>query len=294
MTSDPIRYRSSEEDSARWIGFPFRDGDIVISSRSKHGTTWMQMICALLVYQTPELPGRLVDISPWLDWLGTPRDEVVERLQAQTQRRIIKTHTPLDGLPLDQRATFVVVARHPLDAAVSLYHQGTNLDLDRIHELIPDGGAPTGGDRPALIEWLHAWVEWDGPPAEQLDSLPGVMWHLSDAWDRRDAENVVLVHYDDLAGDLEREMRRLDAVLDFDVGDQNLPQLAAAATFEAMRARSELLAPDVNGVLKDGAAFFRRGSSGEGGEILSAADLIRYEARARDLAPDDLLAWLHR
>ena len=166
MTSDPIRYRSGEEDSARWLGFPFRDGDIVISSRSKHGTTWMQMICALLVYQTPELPGRLADISPWVDWLGTPRDEVVERLEAQTQRRIIKTHTPLDGLPLDQRVTFVVVARHPLDAAVSLYHQGNNLDRDRIRELIAGAEAPTVGDRPALVEWLRSWIEWDGPPGE--------------------------------------------------------------------------------------------------------------------------------
>ena len=135
---DLVRYRSGDEDSGRWLGFPFRDGDIVISSRSKHGTTWMQMICALLVHRTPELPRPLADISPWLDWLGTPRDEVVEDLQAQTHRRIIKTHTPLDGLPLDRRATFVVVARHPLDAAISLYHQGDNLDHERIRELIPD------------------------------------------------------------------------------------------------------------------------------------------------------------
>ena len=45
----PQRYESDDEDSARWIGFPFRAGDIVISTRSKSGTTWMQMICALLV-----------------------------------------------------------------------------------------------------------------------------------------------------------------------------------------------------------------------------------------------------
>src|SRR6185312_9434062 len=30
VTSLPVRYRSEEEDSARWIGFPFREGDIVI------------------------------------------------------------------------------------------------------------------------------------------------------------------------------------------------------------------------------------------------------------------------
>ena len=54
--SSPVRYRSEEEDSGRWLGFPFRSGDIVISTRSKSGTTWVQMICALLVFQTPDLP----------------------------------------------------------------------------------------------------------------------------------------------------------------------------------------------------------------------------------------------
>jgi hypothetical protein len=41
-----VASQSPDEDSARWLGFPFRDGDIVISTRSKTGTTWVQMICA--------------------------------------------------------------------------------------------------------------------------------------------------------------------------------------------------------------------------------------------------------
>ncbi|MBA3960014.1 MAG: sulfotransferase domain-containing protein, partial [Chloroflexi bacterium] len=92
--SDPTRYRSEDEDSARWLDFPFREGDIVISTRSKSGTTWMQMICALLILRTPDLPAPLAESSPWLDWLIVPRDEVYARLAAQEHRRFIKTHTP--------------------------------------------------------------------------------------------------------------------------------------------------------------------------------------------------------
>src|SRR5437016_2584439 len=114
------RYVSDEEDSGRWEGFPFRDGDIVVSTRSRSGTTWMQMICALLVFGTPELPERLGRLSPWFDHLVEPRDEVLARLHAQQHRRVIKTHTPLDGIPLDPRAGYIVVGRHPLDMAVSL------------------------------------------------------------------------------------------------------------------------------------------------------------------------------
>jgi hypothetical protein len=35
------------------------------------------------------------------------------------------------------------------------------------------------------------------------------MWHYSDAWSRRDEDNIVPVHYDDLATDLDGQMRRL-------------------------------------------------------------------------------------
>jgi len=135
MTREPVRYRSGDEDSARWLDFKFRDDDIVISTRSKSGTTWMQMICALLVFQTPDIPRSLPELSPWLDWLILPKDELFADLEAQTHRRFIKTHTQLDGLPHNSRASFIIVARHPLDAAASLYHQSHNIDRERIAEL---------------------------------------------------------------------------------------------------------------------------------------------------------------
>jgi hypothetical protein len=291
----PVRYRSPDEDSGRWLDFPFRAGDIVISTRSKSGTTWVQMICALLVLQTPDLPSPLATLSPWLDWLGEPLGDVVARLEAQPHRRFVKTHTPLDGLPLDDRATHLVVARHPLDMAVSLHHQGANLDRRRIAALTGQAAGPGGSaPRAPVRDWLRAWIEEDGPPAERLDSLPGVLWHVSDAWARRHEPNVVLVHYDDLLADLEAQMRRLAEVLAIDVPASRWPALVHAARFEQMRARADLLAPDAGGVLKDRAAFFRRGTSGAGRALLSPAELDRYAARAAQLAPADVLSWLHR
>jgi aryl sulfotransferase len=296
VSAAPVRYRSDDEDSARWLGFPFRQGDIVVSTRSRSGTTWMQMICALLVFQTDDLPAPLGKLSPWLDRLGVPRDELFARLAAQTHRRFIKTHTPLDGLSLDPGVTYVVVGRHPLDMAVSLYHHGNNLNRARLHQ-------PTGGNqpeveerdavpRPGLVEWLRSWIAWDGSPAERLDSLPGVMWHLSDAWARRREGNVALVHYDDLLEDREGEMRRLADRLHLVVAEDRWPGLVHAAGFQSMRAQADRLI--TGSVVKDRAEFFRRGSSGAGAEALSADDIATYQERARRLAPSDLLAWLHR
>ncbi|WBB70682.1 sulfotransferase domain-containing protein [Micromonospora sp. WMMD812] len=295
MPNAPYRYRSDDEDSARWRGFPFRAGDIVISTRSKSGTTWMQMICALLVLGTPELPAPLPALSPWLDWLVEPREEVFRRLAAQPHRRFVKTHTPLDGIPLDPRVSYVVVARHPLDMAVSLYHQARNLDRDRMRELTgrPAPQQPSAPPLP-VDRWLARWVGREVDPRTELDALPGVMWHLRDAWARRHDPNVVLVHYADLSADLAGEMRRLADRLGLAVPEERWPALVEAATFRRMRQRAERLAPDPAGVLKDRQAFFRAGRSGQGWELLDEAGRARYDARVAGLAPPDLLAWLHR
>jgi len=125
---DRVPYTSEDDDSTRWAEFVFRDGDIVISTRSKSGTTWIQMICALVVFQTPDLPAPLSELS-----------------------------------------------RHPLDAAVSGYHQGANIDRERLRSLT--GGPPPTGSvapRPPLREWLLAWVDKDVTPQQELDSLPGM------------------------------------------------------------------------------------------------------------------------
>jgi len=295
VTAPERRYLSSDEDSGRWASFPFRDGDIVISTRSKHGTTWMQMICALLVFGTPELPEPLGELSPWLDRLTAPEDELFARLAAQSHRRLIKTHTPLDGIAIDPRATYIVVARDPLDAAVSLYHQGGNIDREVLRRLVgrPEETTPPA-PRPGLHDWLVEWSEADPTPDESLDSLPGVMWHLADAWSRRSRPNVLLVRYRDLELDLGGEMRRLAVRLGIEVGDAAWPELVEAASFERMSARAEALLPGPAGVLKDAGAFFRRGRSGAGSEVLTAAELARYEDRLRLMAPADLLAWLGR
>jgi hypothetical protein len=293
VVSQPVRYVSADEDSARWTGFPFRDGDIVISTRSKTGTTWVQMICALLIFQVPSLPGPIGRYSPWLDRVIYPREEVYARLAGQEHRRFIKTHTPLDGIPLDPRATYIVTARHPLDMAVSLYHQIANIDhsWQRQRDGQPAPAEPEPPHTP-LRDWLLDWISHDADPRQDMDSLPGVMWHLSDAWTRRDQPNMLLIRYEDLHADLDGQMRWLADRLGISVPASAWPALVQAATFKHMQANAEQVV-GVSRILKDSTAFFRRGTPGAGREILTSPELARYHARAAQLAPPDLLSWLH-
>lgn len=271
--------------AARWRGFEYRPGDIVVSTPAKSGTTWMQMICALLIFRTPDLPVPLRHMSPWLDDMARPRDEVFGLLAEQPHRRVIKTHTPLSDIPADPRVTYIVVARHPLDSAISLYHQGGNIDRTRNTE-----GSDV--DRLPPREWLLQWIEESPARQEEPTSLPGVMWHLSDAWIRRTDSGVILTHYEDLSADLRGEMARLAERLGIDVPDAALDDLAAAAGFDRMRADADRLQP--LGTARSTTAFFRRGGSGSGVRLLADDELRRYRDRASALAPADLLDWLHR
>lgn len=269
----------------RWGAFPFRPGDIVISAPGECGTTWMQMICALLVFQTPELPAPLDELSPWLDDPVGIRHEVFERYAAQRNRRFIRTHSSLADVPAVPQVTYVVVGRHPLDAAVSSYYQRKRLDQA--------SGSADRSPGDAAREWLLEWIAEEPASPTRPSDLDGMLRRIADAWARREEPNVVLTHYEDLSADLEGQMRFLADRLGITVAEVLWPGLVKAATFEQMRAAADRIEPFA-GLLEDTASFFRRGVSGSGAELLTTAELADYHARvARNLDPD-VLAWLHR
>jgi aryl sulfotransferase len=267
----------------RWVSFPFRPDDIVISAPGKSGTTWMQMICALLVFQTPDLPAPLNELSPWLDDPTGIRHEVLERYAAQRNRRFIKTHSSLADIPAVPQVTYIVVGRNPLDAAVSSYHQRKRI-------------ARVSGDRSltdSAREWLLEWIAEEPASPAQLSDLGGILRRIADAWARRDEPNVVLTHYEDLSADLEGQMRLLAERLGITVAEALWPGLVKAATFERMRAAADRIEP-FGGLLEDSASFFRRGVSGAGAELLTTAELADYHARVARVLEPDVLAWLYR
>ncbi len=223
-------------DSARWEGFEHRSGDIVISTPPKCGTTWTQMLCALLIFDGPRFPAPLGEVSPWLDSLTRPVEEVRAIYAAQRHRRFIKTHTPLHGLPLRDDVTYVVVDRDPRDVAISMEHHLANMDFGRFlvlrartvgAEEAPPSLAPASD---APTERFLAFVEGgEGGPVTNLEK---VLHHLDTAWQRRDAHNVALFHFADYRVDLPGEMLRLARVLGVRLDPARAAGLAAEAGLE--------------------------------------------------------------
>jgi hypothetical protein len=302
-----VRYLTEFHDSARWDGFALRPDDIIVSTPPKCGTTWTQMICALLVHQTPELPQPLAELSPWFEMLTRPRDEVVRDLDAQPFRRVIKSHTPLDGLPWSNSVTYVAVGRDPRDVAISMDHHDQNFDDDAFAaarrrtlglgvfgaaDAADDDASEPESEDPKERFWR--WVDDDRPPQQVGSTLRRTLAHFATFWDARARSNLVLLHYADLCADLDGSMRTLSAQLGIAIDEAIWTPLVRAATFDDMRAHAQRLAPNTDtGLFRDPAEFFHSGTNGQWRALLDDDDLRRYDARVRELASAELAAWAH-
>jgi hypothetical protein len=300
-----VHYRTMIADSSRWLDFERRAGDIVVATPPKCGTTWTQMICSLLVHQTPELPAPLGELSPWLDMLTRSPQETYTILGAQQHRRCIKTHTPFDGLPYDERVTYLCVGRDPRDVALSMANHRANFDftamisareaavgLDDIADQLEE---PLPEQPPTVIDQIWTWVDLVPESGSSGSSLRALAHHIETFWAVRDLPNVHFVHYDDLRTDLAGQMRRLADLLGITVDASRWPALVEAATFESMRAAADRVAPDVGHALwHSNADFFRTGTSGQWHAVLDDEGRRRYEATARAIMAPDVYDWLHR
>src|SRR5438270_8250916 len=90
-------------DSTVWNDFKFRDDDIIISTYAKSGTTWMQQIIAQMLFGG-DTEMEVHAMSPWIDLRIPPKDVKLPAVEAQTHRRFIKTHLPVDALVYSSKA----------------------------------------------------------------------------------------------------------------------------------------------------------------------------------------------
>ena len=301
MADDRRRYRDYLADSERWDHIDLRPGDVIVSTPAKCGTTWTQTIAAMLVLGTTELPAPLATLSPWVDMQVRTVDELRSMLESQDHRRVLKTHTPLDGLKDDPQVTVLAVFRHPLDVALSDLDHARNM-TDRVHELrwaaVGDKDLEGLESRPPRpedpAEHLRAFI--DGPlrhTGQGPYSLADIAHQLTMAWDRRTRPNVHLVHYDDLWNDLDGEMHRIARALDVDPAGLPWRDLVEAATLDAMRRRAGDRAPEGgHGFWLDDAAFFRQGGRRGWADLLSPSEVEAFDARTVELAGPDAAAWL--
>ena len=280
-------------DSARWERFELRPDDVIITTPSKCGTTWMQTIVGILLHQRVDLP-PIGTISPWLDMQVRAEEEVFGVFDAQTGRRFIKTHTPLDGLPFSPTVTYLAVIRHPLDVALSHLDHMANMRRDRAKEMReavagpyePPAQSEDAPEEPA--EFLRWFIDnHEQPTGSGPNGLEDYCQQVRTYWEARDRQNVHLFHYADMWNDLDAEMRRVAAALGVPIDVARWPTFVRAATLKSMRARASESAPEAHlGLWQSAEGFFRSGGTRDWAALLTQQELDHFHRRLRELAGD--------
>lgn len=298
MAQELRRYQSLISDSARWLLFEPRLGDVIISTAPKCGTTLSQMLCALVLFDSSQFPGRMDDLSPWLDQRTRGDDEVLAELEAQTHRRFIKTHTPLDGVPEWTDVTYVTVGRDPRDVFVSWEHHVANLNRENMFTAI-DGAVgfetvlPFIGESPDTIEERYdLWLVNESPTVPM--SLAFVAAHLEAAWQRRNRPNVEMLRFDEITSDRAAAMTRLATTFGVERSSDRIRELAEAASIDRMRDRADDLAPNTKEIFQDSTRFFRSGGRGDWQSFVTPEQEAVYWQRIDELMSPELRSWLHR
>jgi len=301
LVNAPTRkFRTFVMDASRWGAFHPRPGDVIVATYPKCGTTWTQRIVSLLIHQSPE-PRDIMGESPWIDsTLFGPVEPMVATLEAQRLRRSVKSHLPLDALPVFEGAKVIHTVRDGRDACISMHnHQLGMLPqfamgalANAPPELLARGPRPPVPEAPR--EWFLGWMDAAERYPDGDDDLPFCEFEQT-YWRRRKEPWLLFVHYNDLKADLVGEMRRISQFLEIDTPAPRLAALAEAASFAAMKRDGAVLLPKISEAFDKGSErFLNKGVNGRWKDFLTEGDLARYDALVKRKLSDAMRAWVER
>jgi len=216
--TDRKLYLGPLTDNRRWDMIDIRPDDVFVVTPPKCGTTWMQTIVALLLSGDATVETDVSVKMPWVDVRLSEMPEVAERLGAMTERRSMKSHTPMDGLPLDDHAQYICVFRHPLDAHFSFRNHVSIIPISWCDTWYPEDDV----DGITFRRFLDGGAEgFDG------DAMPlaHIIQHYKAAAALAARPNVTLFHYADMTRDLAGTFAKLAGLLDISHSASVMDQL---------------------------------------------------------------------
>ncbi|MDX1293029.1 MAG: sulfotransferase domain-containing protein [Hyphomonas sp.] len=276
-------------DSTIWNDFKFRDDDIIIATYGKAGTSWtQQMIAQMMFGGDPEL--SVAEMSPWLDLRVPPKQVKLPEVEAQTHRRFMKTHLPVDALVFSPHAKYIYIGRDARDVVWSLYNHHANANnvwYDALNNTPGRVGPPIERPPEDIRQYWQDWMDKDGFPFWSF-------WeNVRSWWTIRDLPNVKMIHFADLKRDMPGEMRKIAAFLDIEIDEARWDTIVEYCSFDWMKAHATKSVP-LGGAFWDAGAevFINKGVNGRWKDTLTAEDNARYDAMARSELGDACAQWL--
>lgn len=278
-------------DSTVWNDFRFRDDDIIIGTYAKSGTTWTQQIVAQLIFAGAERI-NVSEISPWVDLRVPPKHVKLHQIEAQTHRRFLKTHLPVDALVFSPKAKYLYVGRDGRDVVWSLYNHHAKANA-LWYELINDTpgrvGPPIARPSKPVEAYFAEWLDRDGYPFWPF-------WeNVRSWWEVRDLPNVLLLHFADLKADMEGSIRRIADFLEIEVPADRWSAILEHCSFDYMKRNAAEAAP-LSGMVWEGGAetFVHKGTNGRWRDTLGSAESARYERTAVWELGHECAEWLEK
>ena len=276
--------RSHHFDSTIWNDFVFRDDDIVISTYAKSGTTWMQQIVSQLLFSAEE-GLEVAEMSPWMDLRVPPKEVKLPAVEAQTHRRFIKSHLPVDALVFSERAKYIYIGRDGRDVVWSLYNHHLNANTawyDALNKTQGRVGPEIEPPCSSISQYFDDWLDQDGFPFWSLWDNARTWWAI------RDLPNVHMVHFANLKSDMPGEIRRIAEFIGTSIEESKWDKILKHCSFDYMKANATKSVP-LGGAFWEGGAetFIHKGTNGRWRDVLSAEQTMNYEQRAEsELGPD--------
>jgi aryl sulfotransferase len=224
---------------------------------------------------------------------------MIATLETQQHRRSLKSHLPLDGLPIFDEIKYIHITRDGRDVCLSYHNHVANFSSAALEQLDREGLADETIGRPyprapnEAAEFFRTWLR-EGVVPGHSDGSPTVSFFVLERayWAERKRPNFLLLHYNDLKADLRVEMQRVADFLQIEISEALWPQLVQAASFEAMRRDALQIAPHLMGLFAKGAeTFFFKGTMGRWRGVLSQEDLELYEVKVRALLSPACAEW---
>lgn len=249
----------------------WRDDDVVISVPGKSGTTWTMNIVHQLRTKGDRNFEDIYAEVPWIEAVPRPGctdDEIVEKLDSMdsARPRAFKTHSSPPLLPFHDKVKYVVVARHPEEALVSMRIFMTK----HSKEFLELWGVPLSIFRiPDFQSFYDAGFNFDSKMYE----------FVSEWWKLREKRNVLMMHYSEMVKDHEGSIKKISDFLGYGpYTDKQWKDVLELTSFTWMkRHESKFEASTVWEVpVVERGGMMRRGSSG----------LARNEGVTEDIAND--------
>lgn len=236
-----------------------RDTDIYISSFTRSGTTWTQMILYQLTTDGNMDFRHIFDVSPWLYYSALRDAEPAY----PPEPRILKTHDEYDFFEKNVRGRFIYVCRNGKDVLVSFYHHRLNVK------------GYTGSFDQHFDEFLeNEHYNW--------------FYHVRDWFENKNNLPILFITYESLINDFDNTISKITDFCHITVDQQVLERTRERTRFAFLKKHAAQLGPrpeHFSGAkqgryqVKDLNEFIRRGVVGEGEHLLSEQQQERYNQK---------------